>query len=88
MNEQVSKDAKNAPPGASSGPQNPAQPEGGSSMPREEQIKGYIVVDKDGDHFDMNDLATARTTAADWNEGDPDAAPHRVFEVIWREVQS
>lgn len=55
---------------------------------KEEQLKGYIVVDKDGDHFDMNDLQEARLTAAEWNQGDPESSPHRVFEVIWREVQS
>jgi len=55
---------------------------------KEEIVKGYIVVDKDGEHFDMNDLDEARATAATWNKNDPEMAPHRVCAVIWREVQS
>jgi hypothetical protein len=55
---------------------------------KEEIVKSYIVVDKDGEHFDMNSRREARETAERWNKDDPDMAPHRVFEVVWREVLS
>lgn len=50
------------------------------------EVKGYIVVDKDGDFFDMKNLSEAQATAARWNAVDPELSPHRVCEVIWREV--
>jgi hypothetical protein len=52
------------------------------------EVKGYIVIDKDGESFDMRDLSTARATADLWNRTDPEMSPHKVCEVIWREVQS
>jgi hypothetical protein len=52
------------------------------------EVKGYIVIDKHGEPFEMRDLCTARVTADLWNKTDPDESPHRVCEVVWREVQS
>jgi hypothetical protein len=50
--------------------------------------RGYVVVDKDGDTTELTtNLEEARQTAVQYDGLYRNVRPHRVVEVLWREVK-
>ena len=51
------------------------------------EFNHYAVIDRHGVCIRMDDLKDAKTCKRNWDKGYQQSGPHRIVEVLWREVK-